>query len=100
MKMMKAIAIFVLVAAIVTAITTISIHTPVALAAKTSGSNGLEIADENIHTNTHSTPQDLSKQDLNFHVGTCQGGHSTAALDQIAGGCTLPSPSEFHSPQH
>ena len=52
MKMMKAIAIFVLVAAIVTAITTISIHTSVALAAKTSGSNGLEVADEKVHENT------------------------------------------------
>jgi hypothetical protein len=98
MKMMKAIAIFVLVAAIVTAITTISIHTPVALAAKTSGSNGLEVADEKVHENTGGVG---SSVDFNFHVGTCQGGHTTIALNKALGGCTnVPSPSEFHSPQH
>ncbi|HJT47605.1 MAG TPA: hypothetical protein VJ729_05430 [Nitrososphaeraceae archaeon] len=88
--------IFVLTAAIVTAITVMSTITPAALADKSSGSNGLEKADQNVHENTGG----LSKQDFNFHVGTCQGGHSTAALDQIAGGCTLGSPSEFHSPKH
>jgi hypothetical protein len=64
-----------------------------AFAGKDSASGGLNKADVNIHQNTGA----LSKQDFNFHVGTCQGGHSTAVLDSI-GGCTiLPSPREFHS---
>jgi hypothetical protein len=82
------------------AIATISVYNPIALAAKSStdpARKGLDTADQKIHENTHSTPSDLSKQDLNFHVGTCQGGHSTTVLDQLANGCTLPSPREFHS---
>jgi hypothetical protein len=67
-----------------------------ALADKSSASHGLNIADQNIHQNTGA----LSKQDLNFHVGTCQGGHSTAVLDSLGGCSILPSPKEFHSPQH
>ncbi len=84
------------------AIALASVIAPIAVADKSSGSTnfGLETADKKIHENTDSTPQHLSQQDLNFHVGTCQGGHTTQALNEIAGGCTLPSPSEFHSPQH
>jgi hypothetical protein len=82
------------------AIALASVIAPIAVADKSSGSNGLETADKKIHENTDSTPEHLSQQDLNFHVGTCQGGHTTQALNDIAGGCTLPSPSEFHSPQH
>ena len=64
-----------------------------AFAGKDSASGGLNKADTNIHQNTGA----LSPQDLNFHVGTCQGGHSTAVLDSL-GGCTiLPSPKDFHS---
>jgi hypothetical protein len=36
---------------------------------------GLNNADENVHENTDSTPEDLSEQDVRFHEGTCQGGH-------------------------
>jgi hypothetical protein len=93
MSTRTALAIFVIAASMVTAITTMSIP---ALAAKSSASHGLNIADQNIHQNTGA----LSKQDLNFHVGTCQGGHSTAVLDSLGGCSILPSPKEFHSPQH
>jgi hypothetical protein len=88
------IAIFVIVATLVTAITAMS--TPAALAAKSSGSNGLEIADQNVHN----TPGEFGgQQDVNFHVGICQGGHSTEALEgAFPGGCSdLPSPSELGS---
>jgi hypothetical protein len=67
-----------------------------ALAAKSSGSNGLETADRNVHN----TPGDfLGQQDVNFHVGICQGGHSTEDLEgEFPGGCSdLPSPSELGS---
>jgi hypothetical protein len=47
---------------------------------------GLDRADVNIHENTGSTPGDLSRQDIRFHQGICQGGHSTTVLDQITGG--------------
>jgi hypothetical protein len=47
---------------------------------------GLDRADQNIHENTDSTPGDLSSQDVRFHEGICQGGHSTTVLDQITGG--------------
>ena len=82
------------VAIIVAAINATS--TPSALAAKSSGSNGLEIADRNVHN----TPGDFGgQQDVNFHVGICQGGHSTKALEgAFPGGCSdLPSPSELGS---
>ncbi len=51
-------------------------------AAKSSGSNGLERADENVHENTGG----LSEQDFRFHEGICQGGHSTEALDEVTKG--------------
>jgi hypothetical protein len=55
---------------------------------------GLDRADRNIHENTDSTPGDLSSQDVRFHQGICQGGHSTTVLDQITGGqgCSALSP--------
>jgi hypothetical protein len=81
---MKNLAIFVLVAAIVTAVTAISSLGPAALAAKSSGSNGLERADQNVHENTGPG----SPQDIRFHEGTCQGGHATAALGPS--GCNNP----------
>ncbi len=82
-------------ASVMTVLTTMSI--PV-LADKSSGSNGLEKADQNVHSNT---PGGFGgQQDLNFHVGTCNGGHTTAALNSIGGCSILPSPPDFHSPQH
>ena len=62
-------------------------------AGKDSALGGLDRADENVHQNTGP----LSPQDFDFHVGLCQGGHSTTVLDSI-GGCTiLQSPRDFHS---
>jgi hypothetical protein len=93
---MKALTISVLVAAIVTAVTAISILSPAALAQKSQGSNGLEVADQQVHN----TPGDFGgQQDVNFHTGICQGGHSTAALDASPfGGCSgLKSPSQLGS---
>jgi uncharacterized membrane protein len=40
-------------------------------------SKGLEKADDNVHENA---PQN----DVKFHEGTCQGGHTTEALEEIA----------------
>jgi|SRR5215212_1422543 len=99
---MRTTAIFFLSAVIAIAIAIISVYNPIALAAKSSTDHarkGLDTADEKIHENTHSTLSDLSKQDLNFHVGTCQGGHSTTVLDnsQFHGCSGVPSPREFHS---
>ena len=96
---MNTITILVLVAAIVTAITTISTLSPAALAQKSNnqhGSNGLEVADQHVHD----TPGGFGgQQDVNFHVGICQGGHSTAALDASSfHGCGgVPSPSGLGS---
>ncbi len=93
---MKTVAIFVLIAAIVTAIITIPTLSPAALADKNhecSGS-GFERADCNVHSNTGP----LSKQDFRFHEGTCQGGHTTKALESI-GGCdavSKPGNSDTH----
>jgi hypothetical protein len=54
---------------------------------------GLDEADVNVHENTDSTPTDLSEQDIRFHEGLCQGGHSTTVLDREFGGCSaLGSP--------
>jgi hypothetical protein len=96
---MKGIGLFVLIAAIVTAITAMSTSPlPAASADKSSGSNGLETADVNVHENTPG--HFVGQQDVNFHVGLCQGGHSTEALDQATGGAgcsALPSPSELGS---
>lgn len=65
-----------------------------AFAAKSSGSNGLEKADENVHENA---PEE---RDVTFHEGLCQGGYSTEALDNL-GGCdssviTDPGNSDDH----
>ena len=57
-----------------------------ALAIKDNAQGGLNRADENIHENTDSTPDDLSEQDIRFHEGICQGGHSTDVLDEITDG--------------
>lgn len=54
-----------------------------ALAEKSSGSNGLEKVDDNIHENA-------PDNDVTFHEGLCQGGHSTEALDNL-GGCNILS---------
>jgi hypothetical protein len=81
------------------AIALASVIAPIAVADKSSGSNGLETADIKVHENTGG----LSAQDFNFHVGTCQGGHTTSTLNEVtqgAGCSALKSPSEFHSPQH
>jgi hypothetical protein len=51
----------------------ISMVTPVVLADKESGDNGLDKADQNVHENT---PGEFAgDQDIRFHEGTCQGGH-------------------------
>lgn len=59
---------------------------PVATAEKDNAQDGLNKADENVHENTDSEIGDLSEQDIRFHEGTCQGGHSTDVLDTITGG--------------
>ncbi len=59
---------------------------------------GLEKADEKVHENTGSTPENPSDQDVRFHEGTCQGGHTTDVLESI-GGCgalTDPGNSDDH----
>jgi hypothetical protein len=53
---------------------------------------GLDRADVNVHENTGSTPGDLSRQDIRFHQGTCQGGHSTTVLDTLSGCGGVGSP--------
>jgi hypothetical protein len=90
--MNTALTIFILVASIVTAITSVS---TTVLAEKSQGSHGLEVADENVHN----TPGGFGgQQDVNFHVGTCQGGHTTTDLNNALGGCSaLPSPRELGS---
>ena len=51
----------------------ISMVTPVVLADKESGDNGLDKSDEKVHENT---PGGFAgKQDLSYHEGACQGGH-------------------------
>jgi hypothetical protein len=64
-------------------------------AAKSSGSNGLETADINVHENTPVGPK--GQQDINFHVGTCQGGHTIEVLESLGRCSILPSPSELGS---
>jgi hypothetical protein len=56
--------------------TTTSIATP-ALADKSSGDNGLDKADVNIHDNTGFG----SQPDIRHHEGTCQGGHEVHITD-------------------
>jgi hypothetical protein len=46
-------------------------------------SKGLEEADDNVHENA-------PDQDIEFHEGTCQGGHTTEALEDL-GGCDILS---------
>jgi hypothetical protein len=76
---MKTIAIFVILSAIVTAIVAVSTSTA-ALADKPS-KTGLERADDNVH-------EHAIQNDVKFHEGTCQGGHSTTALGPS--GCDNP----------
>ena len=84
-------AIFLIAASI--AIGTISSIATQAFAADDPARKGLDKADDNIHKNTDSTPNDLSKQDLRFHEGICQGGHSTTVVDDNFGGCdNIPAP--------
>ena len=61
--------------------------------AQPSDNSGIEIADENVHTNTGG----LSEQDFAFHEGLCQAGISTEALEEVTqgAGCdALDSPGE------
>jgi hypothetical protein len=53
---------------------------------------GLEKADEKVHENTGSTPENPSDQDIRFHEGTCQGGHTTEVLESIGGCGVLTDP--------
>ena len=46
---------------------------------------GLDTADKRVHENTEFG----SDQDVRFHEGLCQGGHSTTALDSLDG-CNNP----------
>jgi hypothetical protein len=55
-----------------------------ASAGKDNAQGGLNNADDKVHENT-GDGETGSKQDLAFHEGTCQGGHSTDALGE--GGC-------------
>ena len=75
------------IAATITAVVPMAI--PVS-ADKSSGSNGLEKADDNVHDNTGP----VSEQDIKFHEGLCQGGHSTEALDNLGGCDILSDPGE------
>jgi hypothetical protein len=56
-------------------------------------SNGLEIADRKVHENA---PQN----DVTFHEGTCQGGHTTEALEEIASCDELPITDPGNSDDH
>ena len=80
MKTHRYLAIFLIATSI--AIGTVSIASP-ALADPSSGSNGLEKADDNVHENA-------PDNDVKFHEGTCQGGHTTEALENL-GGCDILS---------
>lgn len=91
---MRGLAIFVLSAAIMTALTAVSALSIAAFADKSSGSNGLEVADEKVHN----TPGGFGgQQDVNFHTGTCHGGHTTTDLNSIGGCSILKSPRELGS---
>jgi|SRR6187200_601616 hypothetical protein len=95
---MNTIAILIVVAAIVTSVTAISALSTAALAQKSQGSNGLEVADPHVHDAAGGGLG--GQQDVNFHTGLCQGGHSTQALDQAVGGCNggfIQSPSQLGS---
>jgi hypothetical protein len=58
-----------------------------AIAAKSSASNGIEIADNKVHENTGA----VSPQDIRFHEGLCQAGITTEALEGL-GGCGILTP--------
>lgn len=73
------------------AIGTITSITTPALADKPD-KTGLEKADQNIHENTG--PPVPSDQDIRFHEGTCQGGHTTEALEGLGGCDALSGPGE------
>jgi len=68
------------------AVATTSIATPIS--AEDHARGGLDKADKNVHDNTGP----LSDQDIRFHEGTCQGGHSTTVLDNLGGCDILPPP--------
>jgi len=70
-------AIFLIATSIAIGATT-SLATP-ALADKSSGDNGLDKADVNVHENT---PGGFAgQQDIRHHEGTCQGGHEVHITD-------------------
>jgi|SRR5918994_500663 hypothetical protein len=71
-----------LTAAALTITTTMSLPVASAQDKKENAQDGLNEADENVHTNTG----DLSDQDFAFHEGICQGGHSTDVLDEVTKG--------------
>ena len=49
---------------------------------KDNAQDGLNNADDNVHDNTGDPAGETgSDQDVRFHEGLCQGGHSTSALD-------------------
>jgi hypothetical protein len=75
-----------LTAAALTITTTMSLPVASAQDKKENAQDGLNEADVNVHENTDSEIGDLSEQDIRFHEGTCQGGHSTDVLDTITGG--------------
>ncbi len=52
------------------------------VAAEDKAQKGLNIADGKIHDN----PGLLSPQDVRFHQGICQGGHTTDVLNEKTGG--------------
>ena len=84
MNIRNTFAILVVIASMTVGTTIVTIP---AYADKSSGSNGLETADENVHENTGP----VSQQDVRFHEGLCQGGHTTEALESL-GGCGILTP--------
>ena len=87
---MKILTVFVLVVSAVTVVATVS--TPAAFAQTINP--GLETADPHVHN----TPGGFGgQQDVNFHTGTCQGGHTTTDLNGIGGCGILQSPSDLGS---
>ena len=87
MNTKNAFAILIIAATMVTAVVPMAISVS---ADKSSGSNGLEKADDKVHDNTGP----VSDQDIKFHEGLCQGGHSTEALDNLGGCDILSDPGE------
>ena len=87
MNTKNAFGILIIAATMVTAVVPMAISVS---ADKSSGSNGLEKADDKVHDNTGP----VSDQDIKFHEGLCQGGHSTEALDNLGGCDILSDPGE------